>query len=267
VQMAQAIRTISVERGLDVRRFSLLAFGGAGPLFAPYLAAGLDMAEVLVPRHPGVFCAEGLLMSDIRHVVQTVHRRALTDLDCGELAAKAGSLKDQLEVALTADGIEPAARRYRLSGDLRYLGQFHELELPLPLPGEREWWESASIAGRFHDAHRTAYGHAEAEAPIELVNLRLTGLGRIDRPTAEPEQAAAPYEPAALGQHPVYLDRRTGLIPCRHYDRADFAPGAQVRGPALIHQLDTTVLVMPGHAAETLAGGVLAITAVNGKAS
>ncbi|HKF62148.1 MAG TPA: hydantoinase/oxoprolinase family protein [Dongiaceae bacterium] len=267
VQMAQAIRTISVERGLDVRCFSLLALGGAGPLFAPYLAAGLDMAEVLVPRHPGVFCAEGLLMSDIRHVVQTVHRRALAGLDSGELAAKAGTLKDQLEAALAADGIEPAARRYRLSGDLRYLGQFHELELLLPLPGESEWWDSASITGRFHDAHRTAYGHAEAEAPIELVNLRLTGLGRIDRPPAEPEEAAKPYEPAALGEHPVYLDRRTGFIACRHYDRADFAPGARVRGPALIHQLDTTVLVMPGHAAETLAGGVLAITGMNGEAS
>ena len=137
----------------------------------------------------------------------------------------------------------------------------------MPLPGEREWWDSASIAGRFHDAHRAAYGHAEAEAPIELVNLRLTGLGRIDRPPAEPERAAEPYEPAALGEHPIYLDRRMGFIACRHYDRADFPPGARVRGPALIHQLDTTVLVMPGHAAETLAGGVLAITAVNGKAS
>jgi N-methylhydantoinase A len=267
VQMAQAIRTISVERGLDVRRFSLLAFGGAGPLFAPYLAAALDMAEVLVPRHPGVFCAEGLLMSDIRHVLQTVHRRALAGLDVCELARKTDALKDQLEAALAADGIEPAARRYRLAGDLRYLGQFHELELPVPLPGESEWWDGVSIARRFHDAHRTAYGHAEAEAPIELVNLRLTGLGRIDRPPAVPEQAAEPYEPTALAEHPVYLDRRTGFISCRHYDRADFAPGARVRGPALIHQLDTTVLVMPDHAAETLAGGVLAITAVNGKAS
>jgi N-methylhydantoinase A len=214
-----------------------------------------------------VFCAEGLLMSDIRHVVQMVHRRALAGLDAGELAMRAEALKGQLEGALTADGIEPAARHYRLSGDLRYLGQFHELELPLPLPGESEWWDSASIAGRFHDAHSVAYGHAEAEAPIELVNLRLTGLGRIDRPPAKPEKAAEPYEPAALGEHPVYLDRCMGFIACRHYDRADFAPGARVRGPALIHQLDSTVLVMPGHAAETLAGGVLAITGIDGKAS
>ena len=139
--MTQAIRTISVERSLDVRRFSLLAFGGAGPLLAPYLAAGLEMAEVLVPRHPGVFCAEGLLMSDIRHTLQLVHRRPLAGIDAGELAAKAMALRAQLEAELAADGIEPAARRYRLAGDLRYLGQFHELDLVLPMPGEAEWWE------------------------------------------------------------------------------------------------------------------------------
>jgi len=264
VQMTQAIRTISVERGLDVRRFSLLAFGGAGPLLAPYLAAGLEMAEVLVPRHPGVFCAEGLLMSDIRHTLQLVHRRPLCGIDAGELAAKAMALRAQLEAELAADGIEPAARRYRLAGDLRYLGQFHELELALPMPGEAEWWESDSIAQRFHAAHRTAYGHGESEAPIELVNLRLTGLGRLERPAAEAEAPGDAYEPAALGERPVYLDRRSGFIPCRHYDRAELKPGARIRGAALIHQLDTTVLVMPGHLAEALAGGVLAITPESG---
>jgi len=264
VQMTQAIRTISVERGLDVRRFSLLAFGGAGPLLAPYLAAGLEMAEVLVPRHPGVFCAEGLLMSDIRHTLQLVHRRPLAGIDAGALAAKATALRGQLEAELAADGIEPAARRYRLAGDLRYLGQFHELELALPMPGEAEWWESEPIAQRFHDAHRTAYGHGESEAPIELVNLRLTGLGRLERPTPEAEVAGDAYEPVPMGERPVYLDRRSGFIPCRHYDRADLKPGARIRGAALIHQLDTTVLVMPGHIAEALAGGVLAITPKKG---
>jgi len=267
VQMTQAIRTISVERGLDVRRFSLLAFGGAGPLLAPYLAAGLEMAEVLVPRHPGVFCAEGLLMSDIRHTLQLVHRRPLAGIDAGELAAKATALRQQLEAELAADGIEPAARRYRLAGDLRYLGQFHELELALPMPGEAEWWDGASIAQRFHDAHRTAYGHGESEAPIELVNLRLTGLGRLDRPAPEAISIGDAHEPVPIGERPVYLDRRSGFIPCRHYDRADLEPGARIRGAALIHQLDTTVLVMPGHIAEALAGGVLAITPENGKLS
>jgi N-methylhydantoinase A len=263
VQMIQAIRTISVERGLDVRRFSLLAFGGAGPLFAPYLAAGLDMPEVLVPRHPGVFCAEGLLVSDIRHVAQVVHRRALAGLDISALAARVALLREGLEKELLADGIAAAARQFRLAGDVRYLGQFHELELALPLPGDAEWWDARLIAERFHEAHRIAYGHAEAEAPIELVNLRLTGLGRLERPPAafDPEPAGPPAEPIPLWQRPLYLDRRTGFVLCRHYDRADLAPGMCIRGPALIHQLDTTVLVMPDRVAATLAGGVLSITA------
>jgi N-methylhydantoinase A len=270
VQMIQAIRTISVERGLDVRRFSLLAFGGAGPLFAPYLAAGLDMPEVLVPRHPGVFCAEGLLVSDIRHVAQVVHRRALAGLDTSALAARVALLHEQLEKELLADGIPPAARQFHLAGDMRYLGQFHELELALPLPwvaeGDAGWWHAGLIAERFHEAHRLAYGHAEAEAPIELVNLRLTGLGRLERPPValDPEPAGPQAEPNPLGQRPLYLDRRTGFVPCQHYDRASLAPGMRIRGPALIHQLDTTVLVMPDRIAAALPGGVLSIIAARG---
>jgi N-methylhydantoinase A len=259
VQMTQAIRTISVERGLDVRRFSLLAFGGAGPLFAPYLAAGLSMAEVLVPRHPGVFCAEGLLVSDIRHSVQIVHRGELGRLEVAGLAARVKTLKAQLEEALAADGIAPAARGYSLVGDIRYLGQFHELELALPLPGEKEWWDAGSIAARFHAAHRKAYGHADEASPVELVNLRLIGLGRLDRPPAEAEERAERHEPKAIDERPAWLDRRSGFQACRHYDRAALKPGALIRGPALIHQLDSTTLVLPGSLAESLAGGVLAI--------
>jgi N-methylhydantoinase A len=259
VQMTQAIRTISVERGLDVRRFSLLAFGGAGPLFAPYLAAGLEMAEVLVPRHPGVFCAEGLLMTDIRHVTQIVHRRAFDRIDAADLAARTRALIDQLAGELAADGIAPDQRRYRLSGDLRYVGQFHELELDLPLPGEPEWWDGPAIAGRFHAAHRAAHGHGDSESPIELVNLRLTALGRLDRPPAPPEAAEEVHEPAPMEVGRAYLDRLSGFVACRHYDRASLQPGARITGPALLHQLDTTVLVMPGHLARALADGTLAI--------
>ena len=259
VQMTQAIRTISVERGLDVRRFSLLAFGGAGPLFAPYLAAGLAMAEVLVPRHPGVFCAEGLLMTDIRHTAQKVHRAGLGEANIDALAAKAARLRQQVDDELAADGIENAARSFRLAGDLRYLGQFHELELRLPVPGEPEWWDAKSIAARFHAAHRSAYGHADEANPIELVNLRLTGLGRLERPPESADEPAEAYEPRPIDERPACLDRAEGFVSCRHFDRADLGPGAVLRGPALIHQLDSTVLVMAGCLARTLAGGVLSI--------
>ncbi len=259
VQMTQAIRTISVERGLDVRRFSLLAFGGAGPLFAPYLAAGLAMAEVLVPRHPGVFCAEGLLMTDIRHTAQNVHRAGLGEAGVATLAAKVTRLREQLAEELAADGIAEVARSFQLAGDLRYLGQFHELELALPMPGEAEWWDEKSIGARFHAAHRAAYGHADEANPVELVNLRLTGLGRLDRPPPPDESSGEAYEPAPVDERPACLDRGEGFVPCRHFERADLRPGAVIRGPALIHQLDSTVLVMADKLARVLAGGVLSI--------
>jgi N-methylhydantoinase A len=258
-QMTQAIRTISVERGLDVRRFSLLAFGGAGPLFAPYLAAALEMAEVLVPLHPGVFCAEGLLMSDIRHATQIVHRRELAGLDVAELAGRVADLRAQLERELISDGIAPAQRYFRLTGDFRYVGQFHELELNLPMPGESGWWDSARIAERFHAAHLAAHGHSDSANPIDLVNLRLAGLGRIARPTVTVTAGDAPYEPRSIEQRPAYLTRGAGFVACNHYDRATLYPGARIRGPALIHQLDSTVLVMAAHSAWALGDGTLAI--------
>jgi len=219
------------------------------------------MAEVLVPRHPGVFCAEGLLMTDIRHTAQSVHRGGLGEVSLEAIAAKAERLRTQLEDELAADGIEKTARSFRLAGDLRYLGQFHELELALPMPAEAEWWDAGSIAARFHAAHRAAYGHADEANPIELVNLRLTGLGRLDRPPAPDEASGDSHEPEPVDERPACLDRSEGFVPCRHFERASFRPGAAIRGPALIHQLDSTVLVMTGNLAKVLPGGVLSMRA------
>jgi len=135
------------------------------------------------------------------------------------------------------------------------------LELNLPMPGESGWWDSAHIAERFHAAHLTAHGHSDSDNPIDLVNLRLAGLGRIERPTVTVTAGDAPYEPRPIEQRPAYLTRGSGFVACNHYDRAALFPGARIRGPALIHQLDSTVLVMAGHSAWALGDGTLAIVA------
>src|SRR5262249_50688208 len=126
---------------------------------------------------------------------------------------------------------------------------------------EPTWWDTHRIAARFHEAHNLAYGHAEPAAPIELVNLRLTGFGILRRAAPEVEEALCePHEPAPVSEGRLFLDRRIGFLNCRHFDREGLSAGARIRGPALIHQLDSTVLVMPDHVARTLAGGVLSIT-------
>lgn len=256
VGMVQAIRTLSVERGHDARRFSLLAFGGAGPLFAPYLAEGLSMAEVLVPRYPGVFCAEGLLMSDIRHKQAAAFPRHLLRLSLADLTTVVGQLRSGIDGELAADGIAPDRRSFRLWGDLRYVGQFHELELALPMPDQ---FDVAQVADAFHTAHQQSYGHADAASPTELVNLRLEGIGRIDRPQTAALQKGEVYRPKAIGQAPAYLGRALGFQTAAHYLRQELRPGAVIQGPALVHQVDSTSLILAGHRASVLSDETLSI--------
>jgi N-methylhydantoinase A len=133
--MNQAIRTLSVERGHDIRGFSLLAFGGAGPFCAVFMARELGMAEVIAPRHPGVFAASGLLMTDLRHTAQAAWQRPLAKVREDDLRDRIALLHEELEQELTRDGVAPADRYFRYAADLRCVGQFHRLTVPLPVRG------------------------------------------------------------------------------------------------------------------------------------
>jgi len=258
-RMTQAIRTLSVERGLDVRRFALLAFGGAGPLLAPYLADALSMAEILVPAHPGVFAAEGLLLSDIRHNTQAPWRQTLEGLDADELARRFQGLATELEHELEADHVEAAARSFHYGGDLRYVGQFHEIEIPLPAPGEGHWWDSRKIHRRFVETHRRLYGHAADDAPVEIVNLRVEARGAIPRPAMQSTPTTAGAPPVPLGTRRVYADRSRGWETFTLFHRDALRPGHRIDGPAIVTQLDTTVLI-PAHThAQVDRGAVLRI--------
>lgn len=255
--MTQAIRSLSVERGLDVRRFSLLAFGGAGPLYAPYLADSLNMAEVIAPPHPGVFAAHGLLLGNIRHTAMASFARPLDGLDPVELERQVRGLFEGLSVELDADGVPPRGRRFLCSGDLRYRGQFHEIEIPLPSPGEG--WSHEAVKAAFIAMHEQLYGHADAEAPIEIVNLRAEAIGQVATAATAPRNAPAPFDAEPQGSRPVYLDRRAGWRDCALYRRESLRPGAEIAGPAIISQVDSTVLVPLDHRARVDFDGSLRI--------
>ncbi len=257
--MIQAIRTLSVERGHDVRGFSLLAFGGAGPLYAPYMARELGMAEVIAPRNPGVFAAQGLLLTDIRHAAQAPWQRRLKRIDASEIGKRLATLRRELDHELGADGVKPAARYFRFSADMRCVGQFHLLNIPLPAPDGDGWWDPVRLAAAFHAAHERAYGHADPAVPVELVNLRVDGFGRIDRLPEAAEEAAAQDAPAPIGARRVYFDRATGWTEAAIYRRAQLKPGHRVAGPAIIMQRDSTLVVLPGQAARTDRRGTVRI--------
>jgi N-methylhydantoinase A len=256
--LVQSIRSLCVERGIDVRPFSLVAFGGAGPLYGGMIARDLGMREVVVPRHPGVFAAEGLLAADIRHMAQAPFRAAVTDLSSTRLKPVLQKLKDAMAHELDADGVPEDRRAFRVLGDLRYIGQFHEILCGMP-DYLHASFDADELAAIFHTQHAAQYGHADPLAPVEIVNLRIEATGKLDTPQYGEDllQHAGPAGPvrrrkAVMAQGEVAVD-----VPI--YERGALASGQAVAGPAILVQRDSTTVVFEGQVAEAGALGVVRI--------
>jgi N-methylhydantoinase A len=246
--MERAIRRVSVERGYDPRRFTLLAFGGAGPLHACDLADSLAIPQVLIPAAPGVLSALGMVAAQPRRdYSRTVMRRFGPGelVDEVWLAAQFEPLEERASAEMDAEGHDPARLVVERLADIRYAGQSHELTIPLPSrdPG-------AVAAVLFHQAHQARYGYAQANAAVELVTLRLQAVAAVPPLLmARRPAATTPIEAAEMGHRRVWFgpeDER--LIPAFNRDR--LAPGHRLTGPAVIYQYDTTTVISPGWLAE-----------------
>src|SRR6516165_4479721 len=244
--MARAIRVISVQRGHDPRDYTLVAFGGAGPLHAVRLAAELDIRRVLVPRNPGILCAMGLLMTDLRADFGVTRLIRLSSAVIGEIEATFSELRKRCEAWFAERGIEASARRVTLSVDMRYAGQNYELAVPLPAGLITEATVEGLAAG-FAAAHQQLYGFVAEDEPIQLVTFRAEAIGIVPkadiRPTAE-----ASLDPGAaeVGQRHVWLHERAAFVSCPIYDREKLVAGNRVEGPAIVEQMDATTLIVPG---------------------
>jgi len=266
VNIDRALRRVSVARGYDPRRFTLVAFGGAGPLHACEVAEGLEIPRVLVPRYPGVLCAFGLLMADV--VLET--SRSVLSPACAEteaaLQAQLDEMIAQARVELTREGVAEEAMVFNGLVDARYRGQSYELTIPLRNSSVGD------LGASFHAAHTRTYGHAMPGRTVEVVNLRLQAVGLVEKPALTLEQLVQnDGADARLGQKPVCLrssgqaahavdastsprqfsagepgsmDSTVGQVDL--YDRARLRPGARFTGPALLFQMDSTVFVPPG---------------------
>lgn len=247
--MAQAIRTLCVERGMDPRRLWLVGFGGAGPLFSGFLAQALDMRGVIVPPHPGVFAAEGLLMSDIRHTLRAPAGGVVTDAcAAADFTQAAARLTAEADAMLAQDGMTKDRRGFRCFAGLRYVGQFHELQIEIA-PHLLRSWDAKAVMAQFHSQHEQVYGHASADSPVEFVSLQIDATGRIDKVEATGGAGRNPLDRPAPGTRPVLFDRDWGFVDTPVIDRATLGQGDIVDGPAVITQLDSTVLVAPGEVA------------------
>ncbi|MCK2238250.1 MULTISPECIES: hydantoinase/oxoprolinase family protein [unclassified Crossiella] len=242
--MAGAIRTITVSRGIEPREFTLVAFGGAGPMHAVFLARELGIGEVVVPRFPGAFSAWGMLQTEIRRDLVEPHFRLDADLDGAAMSARLSAMAGTGLAWLAQEQVPEAARRSTHSADIRYAAQEYTLTVPLLSATEPTGPDFlTAIAQRFAQVHQARYGHANPGAPIEFVALRTTVQGDLGR--AAPEQLAAATEP--LGpqrQRPVFFDGAWHDTPILH--RADLAAGHTLAGPAIVLEDTATTVVPPG---------------------
>ncbi len=256
-RMTSAIREISIQRGHDPRDFTLIAFGGAGPMHALALAQEIGIPRVLVPRHPGNFSALGLLASQIKH---------------DDVRTRVGPLRERLDVALELFGEMEDAARHQLglegftaqeqrlvrSLDLRYQGQAFELNVALGEPSANGL-ALDTIEAEFHRHHLAAYGHSSPGAQIELVNTRLTAYGVVPRPAGERYRRTSQSLDAAL------VERRAVWFAgaphdCPVWERERLPERAALRGPAIVEEFGATTIVPPGWRGEVDEHGNLRFT-------
>jgi N-methylhydantoinase A len=244
--MARAIRVISVQRGHDPRDYTLMAFGGAGPLHAARLARELDIRRILVPRNPGILCAMGLLLTDLRADF------AVTRLSSLAPSALPGVRDAFLELhAMAADwfaaeGIPEPDRRIARTVDMRYAGQNYELPIALP-DGEIGPDTLLSLADRFAGAHRRMYGFVAEEDPVQLVTFRVESSGIVPKATFKAQPDAGPDASVAIvSSREVWMAEMGGFVACPVYDRDRLLAGHRFSGPAIIEQMDATTVVPSG---------------------
>jgi N-methylhydantoinase A len=252
--MAGAIRTVTVERGRDPRDFTLVAYGGAGPLHATSLAAELRIPRVLIPSGSGTHGAFGMLVTDIRHdAARTVHRR-LDDFAEAEMMSMFATLEAEAAqyVVTELGGDTNATAQFTHRLDLRYVGQFHPLTLTLPA-------QRADIQQLFHAAHLERYGHNAPAEPIEVTALRATAaLNLVKPPSSSPAVGRAP-EGSPKRSRRVMFDDGT-WHDCKVSRRHELNLGQTIAGPAIVEDADTNIVLRPSDQAEVLEGGHVMIT-------
>ena len=249
--MANAIRARTVQKGIDPRKYALVASGGAGPLHGAEVAQMLGIPEVVVPPYPGINSAIGLLTTDLKYDVVRTAFLVSTRVDLERLNADLAAMEEVVRAQLAADGLDPAAATFQRSADARYVGQGYELRLALPRARIGAAELEASLAA-FHALHEREYGHHFAQSPIELVNLRVTAVAEVPKIRVPPKPAGGSLDAARVRTDDAVF--RVGVelksFETAFYDRGKLPLGQPIPGPAIVLQVDSTTVVPPYCTAE-----------------
>jgi N-methylhydantoinase A len=241
-KMADAIRQLTVRKGIDPRKFVLVAYGGAGPMQACSTAQELGIETVLVPQMPGTFSAWGMHQSDIRQDSVRTYTVAIGAADQNILNELFNEMKAEVSSILKEQNIDERHTEYRLSADIRYIGQDHTMAVNFDSPDF-----SAStlqkIRQNFDQLHHSVHGHSNPHEGAELVNIRLTGMGKLDKVQQQKAERLADTPPVALKVNKVIFGGKT--YDANIYKRDTLRPGMRFPGPAVIEELTATTVVPP----------------------
>jgi N-methylhydantoinase A len=236
--MAAGVREVTIRRGFDPREFPMVVAGGAGPNHACAIASELDLPLFIVPRESSIFCAAGMLMTDLKHDVVKSFVTRLDDLPVDSLLMEADTLAEQGRSLLCAEQVPDERARTLVEVELRYVGQYHEVSLPLhPLD---------DLPERFHAEHNRLYGYSLAEegTPLELINLRVRAIGVTDKPLQRREEhAGADAGHASKGEREVWVPEAGDFQAVPVLDGHALHHGNQISGPAIVEQRNTTLFV------------------------
>jgi N-methylhydantoinase A len=241
-RMLHAVAYVSTERGLDARNFTLVAGGGAGGLHGAAVGRALGCRTVYVPRLAGVLCALGMLNSDVRHDYVRSWVRLLADAGPADVEARFAELSEVARHTLEREGFTRASVRMERELDLRYHGQQWDVRVRLAPAATPDW---TGVRADFERAYERLYGHLQPETPIEIVKLRLTGLGLLpERPIALADTVSG--APAPIERRPVYVDETWRVRETPIYSGADLLPGHRLDGPLVVEEATTTILAGRG---------------------
>jgi N-methylhydantoinase A len=260
-KLLHAVQRISIERGHDPRRFTLVACGGAGPLHGAEVGRRLGCRRVYVPRLSGAFCALGMLHADVRHDYVRVHLDQLDNSDARRIAAVFAELEHQAADTLAREGFAAGAARFSRALDLRYIGQ--QWDITVPLAGGAP--DPIATRRAFEAEHDRLFGHIQPDGVIEITKLRITGTGALP-PLALPRPPRATGTPVPAERRRIWLDEAAGWVEMPVYDGARLDPGHALDGPAVVNEATTTVLIGAGDRLDVDGAGNFMITLRGGSA-
>ena len=239
--MAEAVRTVSIGRGHDPRDFALVAFGGAGPLHGVAVARELDIPTVIIPANPGVTSALGCLLVDLRHDLSAMILRHVDELNVDELKDAFEELEKEGVRRLESEDVPADMQTFEYSVDMRYLGQWRSISTPVNLDD----LSIDTIVAAFHAGHEREYSYRRDEASVEIFRINVVAIG-LTPPLQLATHKLDSSEPLARARRKVYFDDSPDAVDTPIYQRTDLRAGHNITGPAIIEQVDSTVLIPPG---------------------